>query len=84
MIVAMGADGRRHDYAPLSTLRSGKDDFLDACAALWTAERIYRGTAKRIPSDGEQEHGKRGLDIAIWFKARQFAPESALRSTIGR
>ena len=25
---------------PLSTIRSGRDDFLDACAALWTAERI--------------------------------------------
>jgi predicted RNase H-like nuclease len=54
--------------SPLRTLRSGRDDFLDACAALWTAERIYRGTtAKRIPSAGESEHDERGLDMAIWF-----------------
>ena len=52
---------------PLNTLRSGRDDFLDACAALWTAERIHRGTAKRIPSAGESEHDERGLDMAIWF-----------------
>jgi predicted RNase H-like nuclease len=53
--------------SPLRTLRSGRDDFLDACAALWTAERIHRGTAKRIPSAGEPEHDERGLDMAIWF-----------------
>ena len=35
---------------PLDSPRSGRDDFLDACAALWTAERIYRGIAKRLPS----------------------------------
>lgn len=52
---------------PLSTLRSGQDDFLDACAALWTAERIHRGVAKRIPSSEKPEHDERGLDMAIWF-----------------
>jgi predicted RNase H-like nuclease len=26
---------------PLSTLRSGRDDFLDACAALWTLKRHF-------------------------------------------
>jgi predicted RNase H-like nuclease len=52
---------------PLSTLRSGRDDFLDACAALWTAERIYRGIARRIPKAEESEHDGRGLDMAIWF-----------------
>ena len=53
--------------SPLSTLRSGRDDFLDACAALWTAQRIYVKRAKRIPNDGEQEYDARGLDMAIWF-----------------
>jgi predicted RNase H-like nuclease len=53
--------------AVLKTLRSGRDDFLDACAALWTAERIYRGTAKRIPRASEPEHDERALDMAIWF-----------------
>jgi predicted RNase H-like nuclease len=53
--------------SPLRNLRSGRDDFLDACAALWTAERIYRGTAKRIPSADEPQQDQRGLDMAIWF-----------------
>src|SRR4029079_5896028 len=52
---------------PLDSLRSGRDDFLDACAALWTAERIYRGIAKRLPSAEKPEHDERGLDMAIWF-----------------
>jgi len=46
-------------------LRVGTDDFLDACAALWTAERIHRGTAKRIPAIIECD--VRGLDMAIWY-----------------
>ncbi|MGH9340681.1 MAG: DUF429 domain-containing protein [Acidobacteriota bacterium] len=52
---------------PLSSLRSGREDFLDACAALWTAERIYRGKAKRFPPAEAREHDGRGLDMAIWF-----------------
>ncbi len=36
--------GERHK------LLSGKDDILDAFAALWTAERIYIGIAVKIPS----------------------------------
>jgi predicted RNase H-like nuclease len=48
-----------------ASLRIGRDDFLDACAALWTAERIYRGTAKRIPAMVECD--VRGLDMALWF-----------------
>jgi predicted RNase H-like nuclease len=46
-------------------LRVAHNDFLDACAALWTAERIYQGTAKRIPP--EPDHDGRGLDMAIWI-----------------
>jgi predicted RNase H-like nuclease len=53
--------------APLSTLRSGRDDFIDACAALWTAERIYRGVAKRMPEPEQAELDERGLDMAIWL-----------------
>jgi predicted RNase H-like nuclease len=47
------------------SLRVGRDDFLDACAALWTAERIYRGIAKRVPATIECDG--RGLDMAMWF-----------------
>ena len=45
--------------------RGRTDDFFDACAALWTAERIYRGEAKRIPPIIERD--PRGLDMAIWY-----------------
>jgi predicted RNase H-like nuclease len=48
-----------------ASLRVGRDDFLDACAALWTAERIHRGVAKRVPNPGECD--ALGLDMAIWF-----------------
>jgi predicted RNase H-like nuclease len=61
------ADFPKTFLTPLRTLHSGRDDFLDACAALWTAERIYRGTAKRIPDAEESERDERGLDMAIWF-----------------
>jgi predicted RNase H-like nuclease len=52
---------------PLNSLHSGRDDFLDACAALWTAERIYRGAAKRLPSAEKPECDEHSLDMAIWF-----------------
>ena len=53
--------------APLGDLRSGRDDFVDACAALWTANRIYCGVAKRIPQAEHAEFNGRGLDMAIWL-----------------
>jgi predicted RNase H-like nuclease len=42
-----------------------RDDYLDALAALWTAERICQGTAKRIPDNVECD--PRGLDMAMWY-----------------
>jgi predicted RNase H-like nuclease len=48
-----------------SGLGVAHNDFLDACATLWTAERIYRGTAKRIPPEPDRD--ERGLDMAIWI-----------------
>jgi predicted RNase H-like nuclease len=44
---------------------AGLDDFLDACAAAWTAKRIMEGTAERFPATPERD--ARGLDMAIWF-----------------
>lgn len=42
----------------------GSDDFVDACAAAWTAERIFSDQAIRFPSTADlDEHG---LDMAIW------------------
>jgi predicted RNase H-like nuclease len=41
------------------------DDLYDALAALWTAARISRGTALRIPDPPQRD--RYGLDMAIWF-----------------
>jgi predicted RNase H-like nuclease len=40
------------------------DDFLDAFVALWTARRIYEGSAERIPEESEQD--SRGLLMEMW------------------
>lgn len=55
----------RNAGAVVASRYTGRDDFLDACAALWTAGRTYRGIAKRIPDFPECD--SRGLDMAIWF-----------------
>lgn len=46
-------------------LRVGRDDFLDACAALWTARRVKAAQAERLPTSIDLD--ARGLDQAIWF-----------------
>ncbi len=48
-----------------ASLRVGRDDFLDACVAVWTAKRIAAGEAGRLPTDIERD--SRGLDMAIWY-----------------
>jgi len=40
-----------------------RDDLTDACAAAWTAERIFRRTALRFPAKPANESE---VDIAIW------------------
>ncbi len=42
----------------------GEDDILDACAACWTAARILRDNAIRIPKRPPRD--KRGLVMEIW------------------
>lgn len=49
----------------LSRIRSGRDDFLDACAAAWTAKRVWAKTAERLPTTPLRD--ARGLDMTIWF-----------------
>ena len=44
---------------------AGVDDFLDACAAAWTAKRVMEGNVGRFPATPERD--ARGLDMAIWF-----------------
>ena len=51
----------------LGALHSKRDDFLDASAALWTANRIYDGVAKRLPQAEQAEFDGHGLDMAIWL-----------------
>ena len=41
------------------------DDILDAFAALWTAERIYRGEARRIPERPQVDAV--GLRMEMWY-----------------
>ena len=43
----------------------GHDDLHDAFAALWTAERIWRGEAKRLPES--PEYDARGLRMEIVY-----------------
>ena len=44
--------------------RSRADDLLDACIACWTARRIARGEAQRVPADPPTD--PRGLRMEIW------------------
>jgi predicted RNase H-like nuclease len=41
------------------------DDIIDAAAMLWTAARVARRTAVRLPAEATRPDG-RGLDMAIW------------------
>jgi predicted RNase H-like nuclease len=41
----------------------GRDDLLDACAAAWTASRIFEGQAIRFPATAELD--EQGLEMAI-------------------
>ncbi|HEY2505969.1 MAG TPA: DUF429 domain-containing protein [Streptosporangiaceae bacterium] len=48
----------------LAGRRIGVDDVLDAAAAAWTARRVARGTARRMPDPPERFSD--GIDCAIW------------------
>jgi predicted RNase H-like nuclease len=63
-LIARGFPRALVESMPVSP-QVGRDDFLDACTTLWTAERIHRGTANRFPAASECD--PRGLDMAIWF-----------------
>jgi predicted RNase H-like nuclease len=47
-----------------SAKQCSSNDFIDACAAAWTARRILKGEAIRFPSAADFDD--RGLDMAIW------------------
>ena len=44
----------------------GRDDLIDACAAAWTAERIFRQSNDLIRLPLESDFDECGLDMAIW------------------
>jgi len=66
-ISALNQAGVPHDFVTeqLATLKSHRDDFIDACAAAWTAKRIFEARAERLPRDVTRD--SRGLDMAIWY-----------------
>jgi len=47
------------------TSKATADDVLDAYACAWTAMRICRGEAEKIPGDPPKDG--RGLQMAIWY-----------------
>jgi predicted RNase H-like nuclease len=60
--------GFREDFLGQDAFRryqAGPDDFLDACAAAWTAARILRGEAIRFPEE-EPPCDAKGLRAEIW------------------
>ena len=44
-------------------LHASREDFLDACACAWTAQRILLGAAQRFPETDERDSN--GLEMAI-------------------
>lgn len=48
----------------LSGQQAGVDDVLDAAAVAWTAGRLARGIARRLPAEPEQFSDR--IDCAIW------------------
>ena len=44
---------------------AGRDDFHDACVLVWTASRLARGRAERLPSEPELD--SRGLRMEIVY-----------------
>lgn len=64
LLEAVGYDRHFLDTTHARTSLAGSDDFLDACAAAWSATRIARTAARRFPADPERD-GK-GLRMEIW------------------
>lgn len=58
-------DGVRDALEEFPSSKVGDDDVLDAYAAAWTARRILRGEAVRIPEEPERD--SEGLRMEIWF-----------------
>ena len=65
--VLLAKEGYREDFTRSRIGEPGDhswDDLVDACVAAWTAERILKGNAIRLPNEPDLD--ARGLDMAIW------------------
>jgi predicted RNase H-like nuclease len=60
-----GEDAVNHVLDAHRSALVGDDDIYDAFAALWTAERIYRGIARVIPDPPDIDSS--GLPMGIWY-----------------
>lgn len=58
-----GAEALAAAYAHVRGAGLGEDDFLDACALAWTAERVARGTSRSLPQNPPLD--ARGLPMRI-------------------
>jgi predicted RNase H-like nuclease len=61
----MGVDAGLLSVGGDDSVKSNRDDELDALALLWTAKRIATGEARRIPE--VVDFDPVGLDMAMWF-----------------
>jgi predicted RNase H-like nuclease len=43
------------------------DDVVDAAAVAWSADRVARGRAERLPADLSETDPRSGREIAIWY-----------------
>ena len=43
------------------------DDVVDAAAVAWSADRMARGWAKQLPTDGGEMDPRTGREISIWY-----------------
>lgn len=64
LLVAGGFDVRFIASFDMPRAKAGQDDFLDACACAFTAERIAKGEAIQLPQDPPRD--ARGLRMEIW------------------
>ena len=49
----------------LQSREAAPDDILDAYACAWSAMRIFRGEAGRLPDHPPRD--ERGLEMGIWY-----------------
>ena len=55
----------RESLAAFPSVKAAADDVLDAYACAWTAMRIFRGEAGRLPDEPPKD--ARSLEMGIWY-----------------